>query len=146
MTRWTSKDIEKLGYSKSQQAGTKRQVKKVSKKRAHKYGARRTEYAGIHFRSKLEADYAAYLDILKAAGEVETWEYESRKCKFKLELDGLYYGSYTIDFFVKYADGSEEYIETKGAVTRDFAKTFKVFRHCYPDIPARIQKYVPKIR
>lgn len=42
--------------------------------RGHKYGARRTAYNGVLYDSKAEAEYAAHLDHLKAAGQIDWWE------------------------------------------------------------------------
>ena len=61
----------------------------------------------------LESDYAKYLDLLKKAKEVRSWEYESGKCKFDLKVRGKRICIYTIDFRVVYTCGRVEYVEVK---------------------------------
>lgn len=134
-------------YSKQQQAGRKRPAL-TKRRKPNKYKAVRTTYAGIPFRSKLEADYAKFLDFMKHVTDpgmrVVEWSYEGAECKFDLVVEGTKIAQYTIDFKVLYGDGRIEYIETKGAVTRDFTQKWKLFKALYPDLNARIVKKVPK--
>lgn len=60
------------------------------------------------YRSKLEADYARYLNLLFLAGELRTWSYEAVKLKIG---NGAFF---TPDFLVVCASGDVEFRETKG--------------------------------
>ena len=86
--------------------------------RQTKYGNKKTEYNGILFHSKKEAEYCAELDMRKKASKpsekVVSYEmqvpfqiihFEKKICK------------YLADFVVKYADGSEKVIDVKGMRT-----------------------------
>lgn len=94
----------------------------------NKFKNKPTVYNSQRFRSQLEAKYAQELDWLVKAGEVKEWEYESRRCKFKLEFYGYYIASYTIDFRVEYTNGDIKYVETKGFETRDFKLKWNTFQ------------------
>lgn len=78
----------------------------------HKYHAHLCEYNGEKYSSKLEARYAATLDVWKAAGAVKAW---FRQVSFVLHAKGgTPIGRYVCDFRVRYADGHEEFVECKG--------------------------------
>ena len=66
------------------------------------------------YRSQTEADYAQRLDLLKAAHEILSWEYEPDV------LTLAYRCTYCPDFRVKLKDGTVEFHEVKGW-TRDDA-------------------------
>jgi len=89
-----------------------------------KYGAKRTEYGGREYASRLEANCAAQLDRLKAAGLVTEWEPQVR---FDLG-SGL---KYTADFVVHYAKGQPRTIDSKGLETPDFKVRRKLFEERY---------------
>ena len=77
--------------------------------------------------NKLEASYAARLELLKAAGEVLSYSFEC--AKFKLAPLTFY----TPDFMVIAADGVIEFHETKGGLIMDDAMVkLKVFAALYP--------------
>lgn len=65
-----------------------------------------------YFRSRWEANYARYLEFLKAAGEIAEWEHEPETFWF----DGIKRGcmSYLPDFRVTNLCGKVEYHEVKG--------------------------------
>ncbi len=90
-----------------------------------RYGnvAKRTEYAGVSYDSKFEAEYAAKLDALKAVGEV-AWSL--RQVKVPLGADF----STRIDFVVARQIGAFYVfngVEVKGVETREFAKVRKLW-------------------
>ena len=68
---------------------------------------RPTVYKGVAMRSRLEARFAAWLDVLDL-----TWEYEP--CAFGSED-----GQYLPDFRVTTRSGATWYIETKGPLVID---------------------------
>ncbi len=85
------------------------------------------------FRSAWEANYARYLQLLKAAGNISDWLHEPETFWFKGIKRGCV--SYLPDFKVDRPDGSIEYHEVKGWMD-DRSKT-KI---------ARMAKYFPEVR
>ena len=75
--------------------------------------------------NKLEAAYAAHLDMLQAAGEIVGYWYEP----FKLRLAKRTW--YTIDFLVWHAGGVLECVEVKGFWRDDARVKFKVAAEKY---------------
>lgn len=65
------------------------------------------------YRTKLERDYARELDLLKAAGVVQSYHYEAVKIRYTQR------NYYEPDFIVKYADGRVEVVELKGFARED---------------------------
>ncbi len=63
------------------------------------------------YRSQLERDYAAHLEILKQAGAIKFWGYECVKLKLGGKKRYVYF---TPDFIVVFADGHTEAHECKG--------------------------------
>lgn len=89
---------------------------RLSRKTNHTYAAKETMYAGVTFRSKLEAKWAVMLDTLGMR-----WEYEP-KCF------GTPEGGYLPDFFVK--SPSPFWIEVKGPepIERDYVRAMYVVK------------------
>ena len=87
-------------------------------KKQSKYGNKKTEYNGVMFDSKKEAEYCATLDILKKASKKEdrVTSYE-RQVPFQITLNKKKICKYFADFKVLYADGREEIIDVKGVKT-----------------------------
>lgn len=73
--------------------------------------AQRTDYNGMWFQSKMEANYAMQLDFRIKAGEVLSWK---RQVKIDLKVNGVHICNYYIDFLVTLKDGSRQYVEVKG--------------------------------
>jgi hypothetical protein len=75
-------------------------------------GGRRADLDNRYFRSRWEANWARYLNLLVAQGVIARWEYEVDT----FEFEGIKRGSrfYTPDFKVHYGDGSFVYHEVKG--------------------------------
>jgi hypothetical protein len=67
------------------------------------------------FRSKWEANYARWLELLKASGKIRSWEHEPETFWFEGVRRGTV--SYLPDFRVTRPDGSVEYHEVKGWMT-----------------------------
>ena len=83
------------------------------------------EYLGRIYASKKEANYAAELELLKRAGEIEWWV-----SQYKVELQGKggkKVCDYYVDFKVKYTDGRVEYVEVKGWATELWKLKKKLF-------------------
>lgn len=71
----------------------------------------RTDYNGMWFQSKLEANYAKQLDFRIKAGEVKEWK---RQYKIEIKVNGIKICNYFIDFMVTMKDGSIQMVEIKG--------------------------------
>lgn len=80
----------------------------------NKYRAVKTEYGGKKYDSKLEARYAAELDLRKKAGDIKDWE---RQFKIELRANGKLICNYYCDFRLLHNDDSYELVETKGYET-----------------------------
>jgi len=79
------------------------------------------------YKSKWEADYAAYLELRKLAGQIEGWSYETER----LALGGG--ATYRPDFPVIECDGSKSYHEVKGYRREAAIVRIKVAAGRYPD-------------
>lgn len=84
------------------------------------------------YRSGWEAEYAAYLDILKRANVVLHWEYES----IRLFLSDRC--TYLPDFHVIYVDGRNVCEEIKGFSRTAGVVKFKVASALYPEYTFRM--------
>ena len=96
----------------------------------NKYGAKKQVYNGITYDSKKEAKYAAELDWLIKAKEIEKVQ---RQVKIPLMVNGFLICNYIIDFKITFTDGREEYHEVKGYPTPDWKLKFKLVQALYPD-------------
>lgn len=85
--------------------------------RAKSAGRRRHEAGRMN---GLEADYAGYLGMLKAAGEIEHFDFEAVRLRL---ADKTWY---LPDFFVQLTDGTMEFHETKGRWEDDALVKHKV--------------------
>lgn len=70
------------------------------------------EDLGMFFRSRWEANYARFLNLLVRQGKVASWAYEAHTFVFEAIKRGT--RSYTPDFKVTYPDGRVEWHEVKG--------------------------------
>lgn len=90
----------------------------VVPKTLSKYRNVQTEYGGLKFMSKKEADYAAQLDWQKKArsprDRVVEWV---PQVPFQIELNGRKICKYIADFKVTYGDGRVEIVDVKGVRT-----------------------------
>lgn len=105
--------------------------------RRSKMGNVRQVYNGHPYQSKLEANYAAELDLRVRAGELKSWE---RQVRIELVVNGKKICDYTIDFIEHYPNGKKIYIETKGFETNVWRLKWKLFRALFPDWEAKIVK------
>jgi hypothetical protein len=92
---------------------------------------RRDDLGDTFFRSSWEANYARYLNLLKARGEIVSWSYECRVFEFHEIKRGT--RSYMPDFLVVFTDGRHEWHEVKGWM--DDASRLRLARMAqyYPD-------------
>lgn len=98
----------------------------------HKFGAKRCETDGIKFPSKLEAKYYGLLKIRQQAGDVVFF---LRQVPFFLP-GGI---KYIVDFQVFLADGTVEFVDTKGKDTPLSLSKRTIVEALYP-IKIRIVK------
>jgi len=130
MTQWnhlTRKEAKRLGIEGQIEVG---------KERKNKYNNRKPVVDGITFDSQKEADYYCKLKLLKKAGEIEEFELQPEFELLPPEEDrvtgrGIYYRA---DFRVKYPDGREEIIDTKGYKTPVYKLKKKLLLAKYPGI------------
>ena len=94
-------------------------------KRAHKYNAKRTEYAGRVYASRAEADYARLLD---ESADVIGW-----LPQVALPLPGGV--RYVVDFLVWTRDGRSHAAEVKGVATAAWKIKIRQAREIYPWLP-----------
>ena len=90
----------------------------------NKYHAKRQEYNGILYDSKLEAGYAAELDLRVKAGDIKRWE---RQVKISLDINGYHISNYYCDFLLFHNDGTKEYVECKGMELEPWKTKWKIF-------------------
>lgn len=91
-----------------------------------KYRNVRTEYNGRLYDSRAEANRAATLDTLTAAGQIRHWEPQPR---FRL---GCEENVYRADFLVWNIDGSTRAEDVKGVRTAKFNRDLKLWRRYGP--------------
>ena len=91
----------------------------------HKYNAKATRKGGVRYASKLEAECATYLDILKHKGEIVFY---LQQVPFHL-AGGV---KYICDFQVFWASGEVSFIDAKGVETPTFKLKKKMVEDIYP--------------
>lgn len=98
-------------------------------------GGRRKDL-GIYVRSPYEANYARYLNWLKARGTIMGWEYEMTVFEFKKIKRGT--REYRPDFWVEYPDGHTEWHEVKGWLDPKSKTQLKRMKKYYPSHIVRL--------
>lgn len=95
-------------------------------------GGKRPDLNNQYFRSRWEANYARYLNVLIQQGSVIKWEFEPETFYF----EGIKRGtvSYTPDFKVLYKGGRECFIEIKGYMSPKSTTRMKRMKKYYPHI------------
>lgn len=102
-----------------------------------KYNNKKVTVDGITFDSKDEASYYLDLKLMKARGEVVSFELQPTFTlippfrKYNKAIRAL---TYTPDFLVVYPDGEEVYIDVKGFATDASKLRKKLFDYNYPDL------------
>lgn len=112
--------------------------------RRHKYGARKTEYKGVLYDSKLEAKIAADIEILAGTGALTRW---ARQVRYQLRgRNGAIIATHVVDFVLEYRDGHTEVWEAKGYPTDDWKLKRKLFEDNYPGTKYIIHSRNKKLR
>jgi hypothetical protein len=97
----------------------------VSKRKKHKFSAKRCEADSIKFGSKAERSYYFKLQALQKNGDVVFF---LRQVPFDLPGNTKYF----VDFQVFYADGSVAFVDVKGMSTPLFIMKKKQVEELYP--------------
>ncbi len=96
-----------------------------------------------HFRSKLEAKWARYLQFLKQNGHILDWQYESHRFQFH-DVETAPVG-YTPDFLVFKTDGTAVWQELKGYLESQDATKYRRMHEQYPaDGIELVMQRIPK--
>lgn len=93
-------------------------------------GGKRADLGGRFFRSRSEANYARYLNLLQRNGQIVAWAYEPHTFVFEGIARGTM--SYTPDFRVDYQDGHHEFHEVKGWLDATSKTRLKRMQKYYP--------------
>ncbi len=97
---------------------------------------KREDLGDIFFRSKWEANYARYLNLLIEQKQIIKWEFEKETFEFKSIKRGCRF--YTPDFKVYNNDGSVEYYEIKGWMDDKSRTKLKRMGIYYPNVKYRL--------
>lgn len=100
-------------------------------KKKNKFGAVKQTYGNYSYDSKLEAQWAADLDLLVSAKELKSWD---RQHKWDLYVQGKKICRYTIDFRTVTVDGIVQYIEVKGAQDYAFQIRWKLVQALFDEL------------
>ena len=84
------------------------------------------------YRSRWEANYARWLELLLTAGKIRSWEHEPETFWFEVIRRGVC--SYKPDFRVTRPDGSVEYHEVKGWMTPRSQTALKRMAKYHPTV------------
>jgi len=109
---------------------------------SNKFGASITTVDGKTYRSKVEADYAAHLSLLKQAGEIRNYEHEP--C-FRLTVNGILIGKIYPDFLVTTKHGQEEIHEVKGSARVGIGSTTQHWHWKWKHLQAQHPEYKYKV-
>lgn len=92
-----------------------------------KYNSRKTEYNGVLYDSKKEAEFAECLDWRLRAHDLKSW---SRQVPFPIVINGIKCFSLILDFEVINNDGSHSYYDVKGYKKGDAYARFTLKKKC----------------
>lgn len=91
----------------------------------------RREDIGLYVRSRWEANWARYLNLLKAQGQIADWAYEPETFEFPVKRGNRFY---TPDFRVVLPDGVVEFHEVKGWMSPESKTKLKRMAKYHPDV------------
>lgn len=111
-------------------------------------GGKRPDLDNTYFRSKMEANYARYLNWLKKHGKIQEWRYEHPDDIWHFERISRGNTSYKTDFRIVENDGSIVYHEVKGWYNKDTTTKMKYMERYYPDVKIIIidSKFMSRLR
>lgn len=105
--------------------------------RGNKFGAIKTVFDGVTYDSKLEASFAAMVDILYKTGEVVKIE---RQYKIPMVVNGKLVCRHEVDFKLTWKNGAVSYEEVKGKETAVYKLKKHLLDALYPNYYYRLQK------
>lgn len=98
----------------------------------NKYGNTRTEYSGRVFASKLEANHARDLDLMRhAQNPKQKVVAVQEQYRMPIKVNGVLICTYVCDFYVSFSDGHKELHETKGFKTKEYKLKKKLVEAIY---------------
>jgi hypothetical protein len=128
--------MARISISEAKKMGIK--IPKDLERQDRKYKNLKPQIDGITFDSQKEANYYCELKIRKRIGEIEDFELQPGfllQEGFRDKLGKWHRPiKYRADFRVKYFDGREEIIDTKGKRTASYQIKKKLLLKHYPDI------------
>lgn len=92
-------------------------------------GGKRADLGGQYFRSRWEANYARYLNLLVEKKQIISWKFEPDTFEFPVKRGTRFY---TPDFKITEMDGSIVYHEVKGYLDARGATRLKRMKKYYP--------------
>lgn len=101
-------------------------------------GIRRIANTNYFYRSKWEANYARYLQVLKTKGLILDWQFEPDKFYFNNAKGKQAVKAYVPDFKVFYKEGTFEYHEVKGYMDSKAKTKLKRFAEHNPTLNIKI--------
>jgi hypothetical protein len=107
-------------------------MRRLGRRISSKAGWRVIGKQRCYFRSKMEANYARYLEWLRQRGEIASWHHEPETFWFKGIKRGCV--SYLVDYKVVDADGSVWYAEVKGYMDNRSKTKLKRMAKYFPDV------------
>lgn len=97
---------------------------------------RRPDIDNQYFRSAWEANYARFLNLLKAQGTIASWEYEIETFWFEAVRRGV--RSYTPDFKITEPSGKVYFVEVKGWMDAKSKTKIKRMAKYHPAVELRV--------
>lgn len=97
---------------------------------------RRPDLDNLFVRSAWEANYARYLNLRLARGELQSWKYEAKTFVFEAIKRGT--RAYTPDFLLVFPDGRHEWHEVKGWMDPASATRLKRMAKYFPEEVVRV--------
>jgi hypothetical protein len=91
-----------------------------------------TEYNGVLYPSRGEANYAKHLDGLQRAGDIISWQ---RQVPFTLYTGKEKDSVHVVDFLVTFKGKQEIHEFKKGLITDVYLRKLELFTQCYPYTP-----------
>lgn len=96
-----------------------------------KQGWREVGERRIFFRSRWEANYGRYLELLKEKGDIKNWEHEPKTFWFPEIKRGTV--TYLPDFKITKNDGSHYWVEVKGFMDARSKTKIRRFKKYFPE-------------
>jgi len=104
----------------------------------NKYNAKRTDFGGRYYDSKLEAGLASDIELMRKAGEVT--KVEPQKTFYLYGKNGSKICGHRVDFLLTFKDTHQEVWEAKGIEFPLWRLKVKLFTDNYPDIEYLVVK------